>query len=113
MSQSSTAKAQKAMGAKSQRKGRLHSKKESERKIPQAPRVAKTQKPVARDASKLASVIAMLRRPKGASIQDLCKVTGWQTHSVRGAISGAIKKRLGLTVTSEKSDGVRIYRVIG
>ena len=39
--------------------------------------------------------------------------TGWQAHSVRGAISGAIKKRLGLKVTSEKSDGVRTYRIAG
>jgi hypothetical protein len=60
---------------------------------------------------KLASVIAMLRRPKGATIADLCKVTDWQAHSVRGALSGAIKKRLGLPVTSEKSDGTRVYRI--
>lgn len=53
----------------------------------------------------------MLREPKGKSIDDLMKATGWQAHSVRGAISGAIKKKLGLTVTSEKADGVRVYRI--
>lgn len=60
---------------------------------------------------KLASVIAMLRRQKGATIAELCKSTGWQAHSVRGVISGTIKKKLGLKVTSEKSDGVRTYRI--
>jgi hypothetical protein len=64
-----------------------------------------------RPTSKLATVIALLRRPKGASIDDLCKATGWQAHSVRGTLSGAIKKKLRLTVTSQKSDGVRFYRV--
>jgi len=63
-------------------------------------------------SSKLAAVIAMLRSSKGACIEDLCKATGWQAHSVRGAISGAIKKRRGLAVTSETTDGVRVYRVI-
>ncbi len=62
---------------------------------------------------KLANVIAMLRRPKGATIADLCKATHWQAHSVRGALSGAIKKRLGLSVSSEKSDGQRVYRIVG
>jgi hypothetical protein len=61
--------------------------------------------------SKLASVIAMLRHPKGASIDDLCKATGWQAHSVRGAMSGAIKKKLGLAVSSGKVNGVRTYRI--
>jgi hypothetical protein len=60
---------------------------------------------------KLASVIGMLRRPKGATIAELCKSTGWQAHSVRGAMSGGIKKKLGLKITSEKSDGVRTYRI--
>ena len=70
-------------------------------------------KPEAPGKGKLASVIAMLRRPKGATIADLCRATGWQAHSVRGALSGAIKKRLGLAVTSEKPNGVRVYRVAG
>ena len=67
--------------------------------------------PVARTDSKLATVVTMLREPKGKSIDDLMKATGWQAHSVRGAISGAIKKKLGLTVTSEKANGVRVYRI--
>jgi hypothetical protein len=68
-------------------------------------------KPAAPEKGKIANVIAMLRRPKGASITDLCKATGWQAHSVRGALSGTIKKKLGFKVTSEKSDGVRVYRI--
>lgn len=71
------------------------------------------QKPGVRETSKLATVIALLRRPKGASIDDLCKATGWQAHSVRGALSGAIKKKLGLAVESKKTDGARVYRVTG
>ena len=61
--------------------------------------------------SKLAPVIAMLRGSQGATIAALCKATGWQPHSVRGALSGAIKKKLGLLVISEKTDGARVYRV--
>jgi hypothetical protein len=64
-----------------------------------------------RENSKLATVIAMLRSPKGATIEALSKATGWQTHSVRGVISGAIKKKLGLTVASVKTDGARTYRI--
>jgi hypothetical protein len=55
----------------------------------------------------------MLRSTNGATIEAVSKATGWQTHSVRGAISGAIKKKLGLTVTSTKTDGVRTYRISG
>jgi hypothetical protein len=59
----------------------------------------------------LTSLIAMLRRPQGASLEQMCKATNWQAHSVRGAISGAIKKKLGLAVSSDTTNGVRIYRV--
>jgi len=64
-----------------------------------------------RPDSKLGIVIGMLRSTKGATIEALSKATGWQTHSVRGSISGAIKKRLGFTVASTKADGVRTYRI--
>jgi hypothetical protein len=56
-------------------------------------------------------MVAMLRRPKGVSIAELCKATGWQAHSVRGAISGTIKKKMGLSVVSERSNGCRRYRL--
>ena len=69
--------------------------------------------PQVRDTSKLAAVIAMLRRKEGATIEQLVKATDWQAHSVRGAISGAIKKKLGLNVESVKADDRRVYRIAG
>jgi hypothetical protein len=62
-------------------------------------------------AGKLGKVVSLLKRPKGATMADLMKVTGWQAHSVRGAIAGTIKKKLQLIVISEKSGAVRIYRI--
>lgn len=65
-----------------------------------------------RGDSKQVQVIALLRRPNGATIMQLVEATGWQKHTVRGAISGALKKKLGLNVTSEKVEGgERIYRL--
>jgi hypothetical protein len=69
--------------------------------------------PQVRDTSKLATVIAMLRRKEGATIEQLVKATDWQAHSVRGAISGAIKKKLSLNVTSIKTDDSRVYQIAG
>jgi hypothetical protein len=60
---------------------------------------------------KIDKIIAMMRRPKGATISDLTKVTTWQAHSVRGAISGTIRKKQGLNVVSKKSGDVRLYRI--
>ena len=60
--------------------------------------------------SKLDRMITLLRQKKGASLEELYKVTGWQTHSVRGAIAGSLKKK-GHVITSEKIDGVRRYRI--
>ncbi len=69
-------------------------------------------KPRTRDNSKQAQVIAMLKRPEGATIAQICEATGWQQHTVRGTFAGAFKKKLGLNLTSEKSEGAeRIYRV--
>lgn len=64
-----------------------------------------------RESSKLGTVVAMLRQKGGTTIDAMCKATGWQSHSVRGALSGAIGKRLGLNVQSIKTDGVRTYRI--
>lgn len=61
---------------------------------------------------KIGSVVALLRRPEGATVDALMAATGWQAHSVRGAIAGAIKKKLGLTVVAEKSDVGRVYRIV-
>jgi hypothetical protein len=64
-------------------------------------------------SGKLGKVVPLLKRPKGATIAELTKATGWQAHSVRGAISGAIKKKLKLAVLSEKVGEVRTYRIKG
>ena len=62
--------------------------------------------------SKQAEVIRMLQRPEGATIHQICAATGWQAHTVRGTFAGAFKKKLGLTITSDKAQGgERIYRV--
>ncbi len=67
---------------------------------------------VGRADSKQAQVITMLRGSKGATIDALVKATGWQPHSVRGLIAGALKKRLGLKVViSKPGDGQRVYRI--
>lgn len=63
-------------------------------------------------STKIASLTVLLCRIKGVSLDELCKHTGWQPHSVRAVISGVIKKKLGLEVVSEKVGGVRIYRVV-
>ena len=63
--------------------------------------------------SKIARIVALLERPQGATLADLMAVTGWQAHSVRGAIAGAIKKKLGATVLSEKTGETRTYRIAG
>ena len=60
---------------------------------------------------KIAVLVELLRRPDGACIDEMMNATGWQAHSVRGAISGAIKKGLGLAVASEKANGQRTYRI--
>ena len=74
-------------------------------------RKAVAAKPVVTD-TKQSIVLSMLRRAHGASISEIVEVTDWQPHSVRGFMSGALKKRLGIEVVSEKADdGVRRYHV--
>jgi hypothetical protein len=69
-------------------------------------------KQAAKPTSKLGRLEATLRRPDGATIEQLSKALDWQGHSVRGAMSGALKKKQGLSVASEKrEDGTRVYRI--
>ena len=64
----------------------------------------------AREGSKKAAILELLRKPDGATLKDLMAATGWQAHSVRGFISGAIVKKMGLQVESKKrDDGERVY----
>ena len=60
---------------------------------------------------KIGAVVVLLKRPEGATLDEMMQATGWQAHSVRGAISGSIKKAMGFGVVSEKIDGVRVYRI--
>jgi hypothetical protein len=77
------------------------------------PEAADTAKPVAiRSGTKQAQIIALIQRPEGASIAEIVEATGWLAHSVRGLISGGLKKKLGLPVTSEKVEGRgMVYKV--
>jgi hypothetical protein len=66
----------------------------------------------ARQVSKKAIVLDMLKRPDGATLQEIMSVTGWMAHSVRGFISGGLGKKMGLNVESFKTtEGVRGYRI--
>lgn len=71
-------------------------------------------KPKLRAGTKQAMLIEMLRAPEGATIAEITKATAWQSHTARGAMSGALKKRLGLTITSEVvAERGRVYKIIG
>jgi hypothetical protein len=87
---------------------------------PVAPKKAKAAKqattrdaaPTARDGSKKAIVLDMLKRPDGVTLADIMSATDWQAHSVRGFISGSLGKKMGLTVESfKRSDGTRAYKL--
>lgn len=81
-----------------------------EAEIPQTEPAQATPKP--RSGTKLAMLIEMLEAPDGATIAEIAKATNWLPHTIRGAISGALKKRLGLTITSEKLEGRgRTYKI--
>jgi len=66
-----------------------------------------------RSGTKQEALIAMLRAPDGATIEDIGAALAWAPHTIRGAISGALKKKLGLTITSEKIEGRgRTYTIV-
>jgi hypothetical protein len=73
------------------------------------PRVARTgsaDKPTPRTGTKQALMIELLRRPEGATVEQIATATGWQHHAIRGVISGALKKKLGLTIEATRTRGV-------
>jgi hypothetical protein len=73
---------------------------------------AKDATPTARDGSKKAIVLDMLKRPEGATLADIMSATAWQAHSVRGFISGSLGKKMGLKIESAKrDDGQRAYKL--
>jgi len=77
-----------------------------------APTLPAASQPKLRTGTKQATLISMLRAPDGATIEEIMTATGWQSHTVRGAMAGALKKKLGLEVNSEKDDARgRVYRL--
>jgi Protein of unknown function (DUF3489) len=93
--------------AKSARKATLA------KKAPKSRNKSQVAKPkVARNGSKTAKILDLLKRPGGTTSKELMKATGWLPHSVRGFLSGTVGKKMGLTVTSTKGeDGERTYSV--
>jgi hypothetical protein len=94
-------------GPGSNKKARASNKAASAEKAPQARRNAP-----GRQNSKTQNVIDLLKAPGGATLNQLMKATSWQAHSVRGFLSGTVGKKMGLTVTSAKTeDGERTYSI--
>jgi len=101
-----------AIAARKQRKPK------AAKKAPRKQAAEKTATPTSRKpepkaprVTKQAKVIEALSRPEGATITEIMEMTGWQEHSVRGFISGAVKKKLGLTVERITEDGRTTYRI--
>jgi hypothetical protein len=95
-------------------KGKAGKKATPAKKAAKARERANVSKPGVRSGTKTAKVLDLLKRPGGATAEELLKATGWQPHSLRGFISGTLGKKMGLTVTSVKGDdGERNYSVKG
>ena len=77
------------------------------------PASAETKLPQGRAETKQAQLVAMLKAPAGASVEEIVAAFGWQPHTVRGAMAGALKKKLGLQIGSEVIEGRgRVYRIM-
>ena len=77
-----------------------------------APAAHPASAPVTREGTKQATLIGLLRRPEGATLGQMVEATGWQSHTVRGTLAGALKKKLGLVIVSDKTAGSqRTYRI--
>lgn len=87
----------------------------AEKPTKKAAKTSKVAEPKAegvREGSKTETILALLQRPKGATLAELMEATSWQAHSVRGFISGTLGKKMGLIVKSEKrDDGTRVYQI--
>jgi hypothetical protein len=96
-----------ARDPKGQREGEMAVGPDEAADVPEAPSPARKS-----PAGKLGKLVELLKAPEGATIEALMAASGWQAHSVRGAISGALKKKLGLTILSEKTEAGRLYRIV-
>jgi Protein of unknown function (DUF3489) len=96
----------------------------SKAKLAKSDKTAAADKPTPRAGTKQALMIELLRRPEGATVEQIAAATGWQKHTIRGAISGALKKKLGLTVEATRTREVgpdksgakgssTVYRITG
>ena len=87
------------------------------RRAAAAPARARTEQPAAATvaaapATKQALLIALLRSVAGATLSQMAQATGWQHHTIRGTISGVLRKKLKLTVVAEKAEGGAVYRIV-
>lgn len=85
----------------------------SKKTLSNAPRREReVSEPDAPKVSKANTVLEMMRRPGGATMPEIMDATGWQKHSVRGFVAGAVGKKLGIAVEStRREDGIRVYRI--
>jgi hypothetical protein len=72
---------------------------------------ASVRKSIHRRCSKQDDVLRLLQGPSGATIENVMEATGWQPHSVRAFFASVVRKKLALTLRSEKTDGERVYRI--
>ena len=77
---------------------------------PAPPAAGKSKK--AAPSGKLGALVELLKQPDGTTIEAMMAATGWQAHSVRGAMSGSLKKGFGLSISSEKTEAGRIYKSV-
>jgi Protein of unknown function (DUF3489) len=83
--------------------GRVSAERKAKAKSTKPEKVAPVENPMPRAGTKQALMIEMLTRPEGATVDQIAEATGWQRHTIRGAISGALKKKLGLTVEATRT----------
>ena len=99
---------------KTKSKPRVATRSIARRTVKPAPRkrsAAAPSRSAARSDTKHARIIAMLRKPAGATIAAIMTATEWQQHSVRGFLAGVVRKKLGLNLVSEQTDKGRVYRI--